>query len=402
MADILPGQRVVAVSLTGATAGQLTPAFYTPLNRAITKITAQIETLTQLVTAVSDANGNLIASTSLQVNTAELSAISAIQGAGFTVRDPAGNWHGRTFTDSVSIAWTNGDGTGNPSASLSPTYPGQTSIVTLGTITTGTWNAGVVAAIYGGTGIASYTAGNYINALNATTLQQRTPVQVLSDIGAEPAIAAGTTAQYWRGDKTWRSFATDVLATVIAGLSTATATAITAADTVLSALGKLQGQITANVTSIGLKADKSITISTTAPITGGGDLSANRTLAMPAATSLVSGYLTTTDWNTFNGKGSGTVTGVTGTAPVVSSGGSTPAISMAAATATVPGYLLATDWATFNGKQAGNSKLTDLSGLTYTGNSLKTLRVNVGETGWELVAAGGVGTLDIRDVWLMG
>jgi hypothetical protein len=46
----------------------------------------------------------------------------------------------------------------------------------------------------------------------------------------------------------------------------------------------------------------------------------------------------------------GTVTSVTGTAPVVSSGGATPAISMAAATTSVNGYLTSTDWTTFNGK----------------------------------------------------
>ena len=64
---------------------------------------------------------------------------------------------------------------------------------------------------------------------------------------------------------------------------------------------------------------------------------------------------------TVNGKGlitaasNGTapVTSVTGTAPVVSSGGATPAISMAAATASVNGYLTSTDWSTFNGKGSG-------------------------------------------------
>lgn len=49
----------------------------------------------------------------------------------------------------------------------------------------------------------------------------------------------------------------------------------------------------------------------------------------------------------------GTVTSVTGTAPVVSSGGNTPAISMAAATTSVNGYLTSTDWTTFNNKGAG-------------------------------------------------
>ena len=47
------------------------------------------------------------------------------------------------------------------------------------------------------------------------------------------------------------------------------------------------------------------------------------------------------------------VTSVTGTAPVVSSGGSTPAISMAAATTSVNGYLTSTDWTTFNNKGSG-------------------------------------------------
>ena len=46
----------------------------------------------------------------------------------------------------------------------------------------------------------------------------------------------------------------------------------------------------------------------------------------------------------------GTVTNVTGTVPVVSSGGATPAISMPAATTSVSGHLTAADWNTFNGK----------------------------------------------------
>ena len=46
----------------------------------------------------------------------------------------------------------------------------------------------------------------------------------------------------------------------------------------------------------------------------------------------------------------GTVTSVTGTAPVVSSGGTTPAISMAAANTSTNGYLTSTDWNTFNNK----------------------------------------------------
>lgn len=45
-----------------------------------------------------------------------------------------------------------------------------------------------------------------------------------------------------------------------------------------------------------------ITIATTAPLTGGGALTGNLTLAIPAATGSVNGYLTSTDWTTFNAK----------------------------------------------------------------------------------------------------
>ncbi|CAB5217845.1 hypothetical protein UFOVP202_16 [uncultured Caudovirales phage] len=58
----------------------------------------------------------------------------------------------------------------------------------------------------------------------------------------------------------------------------------------------------------------------------------------------------------------GTVTSVTGTSPVVSSGGNTPAISMPAATTSVSGYLTSTDWNTFNNK--GSGTVTSVSGTT--------------------------------------
>jgi hypothetical protein len=172
-------------------------------------------------------------------------------------------------------------------------------------------------------------------------------------------------------------------------------------------------------------------------------------ISMPAATTSVSGYLTSTDWNTFNNKGSGTVTSVsgttgritstggatpvidlasgvatagttgsstlipvvtidtygrvtnittaanpqgtvtsvTGTAPVVSSGGATPAISMAAATSSVNGYLTSTDWTTFNNKGSGTvisvaaltlgTTGTDLSSTVATGTTTPVITLNV-------------------------
>lgn len=56
-------------------------------------------------------------------------------------------------------------------------------------------------------------------------------------------ITAGTTAQFWRGDKTWQDLAAAVRAAVLTGLSTVSAAAVSATDTVLAAIGKLQAQI---------------------------------------------------------------------------------------------------------------------------------------------------------------
>jgi len=56
----------------------------------------------------------------------------------------------------------------------------------------GTWEllaassiSGILPVVNGGTGIGSFTTGNYINAGNSTTLQQRTPSQVKIDLGLD-------------------------------------------------------------------------------------------------------------------------------------------------------------------------------------------------------------------------
>ena len=70
------------------------------------------------------------------------------------------------------------------------------------------------------------------------------------------------------------------------------------------------------------------------------------------------------------------VTSVTGTSPILSSGGTTPAISISQATASTSGYLSSTDWNTFNNKQPAGAYLTSvtadspLSGLGTSGSHL--------------------------------
>ena len=68
--------------------------------------------------------------------------------------------------------------------------------------------------------------------------------------------------------------------------------------------------------------------------------------------------------------GGGTVTNVTGTAPIsVATGGTTPVISMAAATPSVPGYLTAADFTIFNNK-VSSQWIVAIGGIEYTGGNV--------------------------------
>ena len=84
---------------------------------------------------------------------------------------------------------------------------------------------------------------------------------------------------------------------------------------------------------------------------------------------------------------SGTVSSVTATAPMISSGGTTPNLSMPAATTTVNGYLTSIDWNTFNNKQVAGTYITALTGdvtaagpgsaaSTIANNAITTIKIN--------------------------
>jgi hypothetical protein len=121
-------------------------------------------------------------------------------------------------------------------------------------------------------------------------------------------------------------------------------------------------------------------ISTTAPLQGGGDLSANRTFSITQASGSVNGYLSSTDWTTFNGKQNAlgftpanSTISISTTSPL-SGGGNLTAnrtLTILQSSGSVNGYLSSTDWTTFNGKQntitlttTGTSGAATLTGAT--------------------------------------
>lgn len=132
------------------------------------------------------------------------------------IYDPTvGIWKNARLTPGTNVSITNADG--SITIGVSSAAPSGTA-------------GGVLSGTYPNPGFA---------------VDMATQAELDSAIGTrEPTITAGTTAQYWRGDKTWQDFSSSVRASVLTGLSVAVATAITAADSVLSALGKLQAQIT--------------------------------------------------------------------------------------------------------------------------------------------------------------
>ena len=73
---------------------------------------------------------------------------------------------------------------------ISSNYVGQSTITTLGTITTGTWNATTIGTGYGGTGLTTYTAGDilYASATNTlASLAKGTDGQLLTMVSGVPA-----------------------------------------------------------------------------------------------------------------------------------------------------------------------------------------------------------------------
>jgi len=107
---------------------------------------------------------NVAATGGIEISSDSLQLKATVAGDGLTltngVLDVAGT------TDRISV-------TAN-AIDIATTYAGQSSITTLGTISTGIWQGTTVAAAYGGTGQNTYAIGDLIYASASTTLSKRT------------------------------------------------------------------------------------------------------------------------------------------------------------------------------------------------------------------------------------
>lgn len=174
-----------------------------------------------------------------------------------------------------------------------------------------TTNTLKLAAGGGGGGGGAPTDAKYVTlATNATLTQERvltgTANQItITDNGAGSTVVLSTPQNIHIGASP--TFVTETLSGLTASRAIVTdgSKVLTSSATTSTELGYVNGVTSAIQTQIDGKVGTSRTISTTAPLTGGGDLSANRTFAITQATTSTDGYLSSTDWNTFNSKQAG-------------------------------------------------------------------------------------------------
>ena len=242
-------------------------------------------------------------------------------------------------------------GAGTTAMTASATIP-STDITGLGTMSVQDANA---VAITGGTADDLTVGAVTPAAATVTTLRVNSTISLAGDTGTTGQVLTsnGGSAPTW---------------TSVAGVGTVTSVDGSGGTTGLSLTG---GPITASGT---------LTLGGTLAVANGGTGS---TTAPDALTALGAYPASNPSGFTSN---AGTVTDVTGSAPIASSGGTTPAISISQATTSTDGYLSSTDWNTFNNKTSNTGTVTSVggtgtvNGLTLTGTVTTSGDLTLGGT----------------------
>ena len=274
--------------------------------------------------------------------TSDLSSYQpALSGTGFVkISGTTISYDNSTYLTGNQTISLSGDASGSGATSISVSI--SDSIVTGKLLTGYTSGAGTVAAtdsilqaiqkLNGNIGTKQDTlvSGTNIKTVNSTSLLGS------GDISVEPTITAGTTSQYWRGDKTWQTLDKSAV-----GLGSVENTALSTWNgssniTTLGTIGSgiwngsaISDTYISSASTWNAKVSSTRSISVSSPLTGGGDLSADRTIGISQATASTNGYLSSTDWNTFNNK-QGTIT--------LTTTGSSGAATLVGNTLNIPQY----------------------------------------------------------------
>jgi hypothetical protein len=267
-----------------------------------------------------------------------------------------GTWAATPSSANLALAMTDETGTGALVFANTPT------LVTpiLGTPTSGDFSTGTFTwptFNQNTTGYAAGLAGGLIGSL---------PYQ--SAVNTTVFLAAGTNGQVLTLAAGVPSWATPTTGTVTSVSGTGSVNGITLTGTVTSSGSLTLGGTLGSIANSQLT-NSSVTFNGVAVALGAsGTITATATNALTIGTGL--------SGTSYNGSAPVTIAntgvlGVTGTAPVASSGGQNPVISMPAATTSVDGYLTSTDWNTFNNKQPAGTYVNSVSGtagrITSTG-----------------------------------
>jgi hypothetical protein len=157
-----------------------------------------------------------------------------------------------------------------------------------------------------------------------------------------------------------------------------------------STLGSLGGTVSALSGLLATAVQGTRNLNTTAPLAGGGDLSSDRTLSMPAATDSVDGYLTAVDhaaFSTASAGGTPSTRLISTTAPLAGGGNlsANRTLSIAAANGSTDGYLTSGNWTTFNNK-VGTARLINTTAPLIGGGDLSADRTLSMPAATDLVA----------------
>ena len=257
-----------------------------------------------------------------------------------------------------------------------------TSVATSGAITGGT--------ITGSGTITHSTASGYVHlpsggaagyflkgaGSGAATWQTSAFSNTLTGLVPITGAAAGNVGYFLNANNAWATAVTSIATTgpITGGTITGTGTiAINQASTSVDGyLSQTDWDTFNNKTS---NTGTVTSIATTGPITGG-TITGSGTIAINQASTSVDGYLSQTDWDTFNNKTSntGTVTSVGTNAPLTGTVTGSGNLSINQAATSADGYLSSADWNTFNNKTSNTGTVTSvattgaITGGTITGS----------------------------------